>query len=263
MPTTQKLLDEKTLEISQRGLNSYPVDSQEDLLRQDGIALLLNAMVERPIIKLPHADICVRLDPRISAQMTYYLAVGDYEQNDLALISEYVKAGDRVMEFGGGIGVTGVMAARVSKMPVTVVEPNPVLQPLIVDTFAQNQVQLQLIECCAVEDDFAADQVDFHLAPGYWWSSLVPMEDGHKISVPAARFSDLVNEHAPTVLIIDIEGAEKSILPARIAPSVRLILIEIHTPSIGTKATADINAKLTSQGFALRNIGANSWLFER
>lgn len=259
----KRVINQKRDMVAKRGLMSYPSDNEHDLIRQEGIALLMQAMVEPPIIKLPHVDVRVRLRPEVGAQMAYYLAIGDYEQNDLDLIAQYVQAGDRVMELGGGIGITGVMLAKVSQMPVTIVEPNPALHGLIKDTFLINAAEVELVDACAVGDAHAGGTVDFHLSPSYWWSSLVKGNEASTIVVRALRFSELLAQHRPSMLVIDVEGAEADILPSEFPYHVRRMLIEIHTPSIGAEATGWIASHLARQGFALKNIGAHSWFFER
>lgn len=259
----EQIQQEKRTEIIKRGLQSYPSDSQSDLARQQGIALLLSTFVEPPVIKLPLVDIKVRLRPQIGPQMAYYMACGDYEQNDLNLIAQYVRKGDRVLECGGGIGITGVMLAKCSSNPVTIIEPNSVLHPFIADTFVLNGETVNLIDACVVSDSHSSDKADFHVSDSYWWSSLIPSSGFSRIQTKALRISELIFQHEPSMLVIDVEGSEVDLLPATIPSCVRRILIELHTPSIGTEATAKIVSTLAQDGFSLKNMAAHSWFFER
>ena len=54
--------------------------------------------------------------------MLYYFLVGDYEESDLELIRKHVQPGDKVLELGGGVGLTGALVGQVSGLPVTICE---------------------------------------------------------------------------------------------------------------------------------------------
>lgn len=266
-PLVETLLDQTQDTVRSRSLMSYPKDSPEDLYRIQGIALLLRGLSESATLHLPRADVKVHLSSILDPKMAYYLSIGDYEQNDLDLIYQYIKPGDRVMEIGGGIGVTGSLIGKLSGNPVVVVEPNPSLWPMIEDTFALNHCKVQVIKSCAVSDDFPEDIVSFYVSPSYWWSSMNPSEANKKeavhIQAKATKISALLETHKPNFLVIDIEGGEKSLFIDPLPDFVRGVLIEIHTPDLGTLETGRIASLFTRQGFALKNIASNSWLFER
>ncbi|TKA89684.1 FkbM family methyltransferase [Halopseudomonas bauzanensis] len=83
------------------------------------------------------------------------------------------------------------------------------------------------------------------------------------MQTPIIRISDLLEHVNPTVLILDIEGAEVDLLPDRLPAGLRLIMVELHTPDIGDEATASVVNTIMSQGFTLKHLRAQTWAFER
>lgn len=257
------LVDIKVNEASSRGLMSFPSKSPADLMRIEGIEALLACATEAIGLKLPKARLLVRFDPRLPAELLYYLVLADYEQSDLELAQQYVSAGERVMELGAGIGVTGCALARASGLAPILVEPNPILWEHIERNFLANGLDFQLLKGAAVPTSYAHSTVDFHVAGNYWWSSLKHGDSISQIKVPALPLSKLLQDHRPHVLAIDIEGAENSLLDETLPNSVRKVLIEIHTPALGPSIACSVVAWLEASGFRLVDLRANTWVFKR
>lgn len=257
------LVHAKLGEVSSRGLMSFPVSSHADVNRIEGIEALLACTTEPISVRLPKAGLLVRFDPRLPAELLYYLVTADYEQSDLDIAHEYVLPGERVMELGAGIGVTGCALGRASGRPPVLVEPNPVLWEHIERNFAANRLAMSLIKAAAVPSTCGRTSVDFHVAENYWWSSLKHGTSTRQIEVPALQLSRLLLEHRPDVLAIDIEGAEDSFLEETIPTFVRKVLIEIHTPSLGTRSTCAVVGWLQANAFRLVDLRAHTWVFER
>src|SRR5690606_39782295 len=95
----------------------------------------------------------------VSDCMAYYDAMGDYEEADLELIEKLVMPGDRVLECGGGAGITGSLAAMHSGNPVTIVEPNEVMHDIIRQNVRLNGQECQLIAAAVVADDFSGEML--------------------------------------------------------------------------------------------------------
>jgi len=257
------LVDVKLSEASSRGLMSFPSKSQADLIRIEGIEALLACATEAICIRLPKARLLVCFDPRLPAELLYYLVLADYEQSDLDLAQQYVAVGERVMELGAGIGVTGCALARASGLPPILVEPNPILWEHIERNFQANGLDVRLVKGAVVPTTYAHSTVDFHVAGNYWWSSLKHGDSTRQIEVPALPLSRLLNEHQPNVLAIDVEGAEGLFLNEALPESVRKVLIEIHTPAIGTSIACAVVAWLEANAFRLIDLRAHTWVFKR
>jgi FkbM family methyltransferase len=257
------LVHAKLREVSARGLMSFPSPSPADLQRIEGVQALLACATEPICIRLPRARLQVRFDPRLPAELLYYLAVADYEQSDLDLAQVHVAPGDRVMELGAGIGVTGCALGRASGLPPVLVEPNPALWEHIEGNFSANGLQVQLVKAAAVPSGHGRASVAFHVAENYWWSSLKPGADRRLIEVPAVPLASLLAQYQPDVLAIDVEGAEDTWLGEALPAHVRKVLIEIHTPSLGASTTCAVVAWLQAAGFRLVDLRAHTWVFQR
>ncbi len=250
--------------IRSRGLNAWPEDGENDLTHIRAIHVALQALSDTLVMTHPIYDLRLSVRADFNPRMAYYFALGDYEQADLQLISEYVVAGDRVMECGGGAGITGSFAGIQSGNPVTVVEPNDRLYEQIRRTFEANGQEVEIIEAAVVPDDFGRDELTFGIHDEYWWSSaLAPERGDHVLQKKAIGLAVLLENLYPTVLILDIEGGEVGLFPTALPECLRAIMIEIHTPDIGDMATAEIVNHITSLGFLVKRILAQTWLFTR
>lgn len=95
------------------------------------------------------------------------------------------------------------------------------------------------------------------------WSSLEHRDAARTITVEQVPLADLLQAHAPQVLAVDIEGHERQLVGTPLPSCLRCVLMEIHTPDIGTAETARVVAWLTAEGFVMRDVRAYTWAFER
>lgn len=248
-------------EIDARGLMSYPSDTSDDLLRMDGIRRLMDCIVGAVDIRLPGRDIVVPWDAGLPAQLAYYIAIGDYEHHDIEFAADYIRQGDLVMELGGGVGITGSAIGKASGMPVVIVEPNPDLHDRIARTFRANGLEVILVRAAATGG--SGGTTSLALSDNYWWSSVEERADALTVEVECIPLADLLAQHRSTVLVIDIEGHERTLVGTSLPDHVRCVLIEIHTPDLGTAETARIVSWLQDEGFRMKDVKANSWAFER
>lgn len=256
------LRNAKRSEIDTRGLMSYPKDDADDLMRIDGIERLLAASSGTLELTLPGRDIVVPWDSTLPARLAYYLVIGDYEHHDIEMALEYTRPGDVVMELGGGVGITGSAFGRASGTPVVIVEPNPNLHAPITRTFQANGLDVILVAAAATGGSSGNARLTF--GENYWWSSIESRaEDSASVEVATIGLDALIERYAPTVLSIDIEGHERSLVGTPLPDSLRLVLIEIHTPEIGSAETARLVTWLTSQGYEMIDVRSNSWAFQR
>ncbi len=265
MPTPrleQDVIENRRKWVSARGLNQWPQQPPGDRAQIHRYQKWLDALPGQALLKHPFYPLVLPVAAGFSSRMAYYFAIGDYEQADLQLIDETIESTDLVMECGAGAGVTGSFAAMRSGRPVVVVEPNEAMYRQIRATFAANDQRLVLVDAAVVPDSFVADHLELGIYDEYWWSSaLTPAAADHRVSVRAKGISSLLAEYQPTVLILDIEGGECGLFPADIPTSLRMIMIEIHTPDIGELATVELVNRIQEQGFKLRRLLAQTWLF--
>lgn len=127
----RRFLDERRAAVHARGLMAYPKEGADEGREITAFARLWDVLDAPVVIRHPHVDLRLELHPILGPRLAYLIAIGDYELTDLELIEAYVKPGDRVLELGGGAGVTAALAAKVSGLPLVVAEADERLFPVI------------------------------------------------------------------------------------------------------------------------------------
>lgn len=162
------------------------------------------------------------------------LKSGRYEHSEAAALERHLQPGDRVLDLGAGAGYLSCLAARiVGGENVTAVEANrDMIAAIRANLDANGAAATRLIEGAIVPESHAGDTVRFRRNAAFWAAALA--EDGAgsggRISeVTALRLGPLLAEHRPSVVIMDIEGAEARLADMKWPGHVRLLVMEIHT----------------------------------
>ncbi|KAB7615279.1 FkbM family methyltransferase [Amylibacter sp. SFDW26] len=159
------------------------------------------------------------------------LSSGQYENAERAAIERHVRAGDRVLDLGGGIGCTGVVAGRiVGGDNLMIVEANDDLMDDISDNLAANGIKgAQLIQAAVVAQK-STPNISFFKTKGFWAGSLLSGNAAKtkRIEVSAYAFSDALKMFKPTVVVCDTEGLETELFKRNLPSYVRLIIMELH-----------------------------------
>jgi FkbM family methyltransferase len=191
-------------------------------------------------------------DPSISDQMKRRIYLGDYEKEEREIMEHTLCAGDRVLEFGSGIGYLATYCAlRLGEDSVMTVEGNPEMEGVIRRNFALNGVSPKLKMGLVGAH---SGKAELHFEENFWSNSVLPTTKTVRSQiVPMFAALSLIQEHHPTVLICDIEGGEQAVLPELPLHQlgVRDIIIELHPKRLGAPACSDIVAHIISQGFVV------------
>jgi len=129
-----------------------------------------------------------------------------------------------------------------------------------------NGGSVDFIEGC-VGASTTSGTVPFFVADEPWFSTLFeesqPDAPKRKIEVPAVDFSTILFEKKPSVLFVDIEGAERHLFDAPLPSRPRLIMIEIHHPLLGSIEATRVVSKIVDHGY--RGVDLHGWtyVFER
>lgn len=175
---------------------------------------------------------------------------GNYERAEMTALQATLEPSDVVMEFGTGMGFLSAFAARVvGSERVTTYEANPEMAPVIERTFAMNSVrprsQIALVATTAGE-------APFHVNERFYESSAVGRHDSSRTrTVTTVSVHEEMRSVAPTYLIMDVEGAERELIPVMDLSGVRKLLIEVHPDLIGEPAVEHIRRTLTARKFEL------------
>jgi FkbM family methyltransferase len=188
--------------------------------------------------------------PLISDKIRRRIYQGAYERWELQLVGRYIEPSDRVLELGAGLGaVSALCARRIGSDRVVCVEGNPALERIIRANHAANGVSPCLrIGLVARESGEGVLYVDEHVT-----GSSTTRREGSRdgLRVPALGLSDLLAEHQPTFLIVDVEGQESRLFDDTDLPGVEKICIELHPHIVGNRAAWHTLARLAELGFEM------------
>ena len=190
----------------------------------------------------------IRVGRHMSRRVEQALSKGSYEQEELRLIGAVLSPEDIVREVGAGLGLVSTYCAqRIGSARVFAAEADPDLESCIRDTYRLNQVEPTL-EMCAVGPRPGRVTLyrDKHLVS----SSVVRRRAGARpVEVSGKALNYLVKKVEPTLLVIDAEGAERTLFDDAELPTVTRVVLELHDRVIGTDGTDQVRAQLKALGF--------------
>ncbi|RXV60754.1 FkbM family methyltransferase [Roseovarius sp. A46] len=168
------------------------------------------------------------LNDRIAAK----LASGGYEGHEARAALMRLRAGQRVLELGSGIGYIACLCARVAGAEnVTTVEANPDLLPVIAGNLARNGFDAVTVLHGAVGGmDGGAAPLAFDAARSFWAGHIADEASAAErvVEVPHLGLRDLMAQVRPGLVIMDIEGAEAHLFDAPWPAHVRSVMMELH-----------------------------------
>lgn len=198
----------------------------------------------------------------LSLTMRQTLYRKDYEQHELRILQQVLRAGDRVMELGSGMGLLSIVCAKkLGDANVATFEGNPEMEPIIRANYDVNGVNPSLTMAMVGP---AAGQAKFHIRPNFWASSSHDgrAEGSRTVIVPVRALDDELARFRPNFLIVDIEGGEKDLFDLTELSGVRKLLIEVHPDLITAQGVTKVLVRLASIGFAVqRDISTERELF--
>lgn len=206
--------------------------------------------------------IAMRIDPRMSEFNIRKLALGRHTDHERRLLARALAASDRVLELGGGIGMVAIECARrIGSDRVTSFEANPELEPLIRENYALNDVAPDLrMAMVGPEPGSRA----FHVSEKFSQSSVYDVGPATRtVPVPVHAMAEVMAEIRPTVLVVDIQGAERELFGYTDLTGVRLILVEQHPHIVGVAGMLAIRRRLRAAGFAEVDRSGNSYVYRR
>jgi len=197
-------------------------------------------------IKVPLDEIIIT--PPIAAA----LCAHRYEAEEAAQIPAIVIPGDIVLEIGAGIGfISSLVARQPGVSQIFAVEANPSLLPYMAKLHAANGVT-SVRPVNAVLANSGADTALFYQRRDFWMGSLSEGPEPYEsvISVPVIDFNNFLSTHKVSLIICDIEGAERWIFADVELHSVDRIYLELHDHITGLAGIAALFSHLGARGFA-------------
>ena len=173
-----------------------------------------------------------------------------YEGGECATLRDILIAGDRVLEFGAGVGLISTVAAQVPGIEsVTAVEANPELIPLIEETHRLNGVtNVNLLNGVIVPGN--QKRSPFFLRADFWASSMEPDSRPYKKKkhLPCYNIQKLIEQTNPTVIVCDIEGGELGLFDQADLSGVRAVILEMHPKVYGQDNVEAITRVIGAKG---------------
>lgn len=200
----------------------------------------------RPIVSIE--GVRIRVGRHMSRRVEQAISKGGYERDELRLIGMVLSPSDVVLEIGAGLGVVSAYCAkRLGSSRVFAFEANPDLEPRIRETYALNGVEPTL-EMCAIRA--TAGRVTLYRTKHVFSSSIVKRSaEAIPIEVPGKALSYVVEKFRPTLLIVDVEGAEDELFDRAQLPGVTKIMLELHERVVGEAKARRVRGALTALGF--------------
>ena len=128
------------------------------------------------------------------------------------------------------------------------VEADPQVAAFARRNHALNGVAVDLREGLAARE---AGSVTFHRQAGFWGNSTTWLpESTETLTLPALSLGALLAEIRPTVLVMDVEGAETTLFQGLDLTGVRAISLEVHRRLTGLAGIRDLFVTLGQAGFA-------------
>jgi FkbM family methyltransferase len=201
------------------------------------------------------ADGCTFSIPKDQTSRAYRSCFldGSYEAEERALIGEFVRPLDTVLELGACLGIVSCVTNKIlrEKTRHVVVEGNPFCIPTLHRNRELNSCGF-LVENCAAANE---PEATFYLHPVYIVGGTTQRESSRPVRIPAYSLPELYNRHGPfTTLIVDIEGAELNIFSAatEILARVRLIIVELHPWAIGESGVQQCRDLFSAAGLRFK-----------
>ena len=196
--------------------------------------------------------------PAISRTVIDKVLQGRYEFTEAAIASDLVRRGDRVVEFGGGMGFLAIYIARLvgPTGTVTTYEPDPQVVEIARLNIKRNHCQNVDLIHAAVTDSPTESQVYLSSEADFWNRAVATEIDNTTIPsetlqpVPAVNIAKVLADLQPTVLVIDVEGLEHDLLTSGPLPTtIRAIVLEMHDERLTSAQWQATLGSLEGQGF--------------
>lgn len=166
------------------------------------------------------------------------------ESAEIALVRRYLRPGARVLEGGSGRGGVSRHIAKTANALV-MVDPFGTEEPFV----PTNNLPIQIVSLTGALATKAGD-VAF-IENEEWWNSITldkTPQWGKPVSkrnVPGLSISRLIFDHKIDTVVLDVEGAEWTLIPAVMCcPKVRTLIVELHPyyapPGVRQKVIAKI-----------------------
>lgn len=193
----------------------------------------------------------------LGKQMIKNLEDERYERREVNLSLQEIEETDTIVEMGAGAGIVGAIVTKNCKPKKTVsYEANHTLIEHIRRLYKHNKIdrKIKVKNQIVLAEPNPPKTVDFFIRGNFLGSGMT-ITKGHenatKVSVPVVDWESVKKEVSPTVLLMDIEGAELDFFRNADLSGIRLIIVELHRHIYHRPGMREIREQcLVNQGFA-------------
>ena len=187
---------------------------------------------------------------------------GNYEFGERALARMALKPTDRVLEIGAGVGVVSLVCSSIcGEKSVLSYEINPLAVQGLRANFKLNHMNPNIRQRAIAAEK---GQHSFYFNKNIFSSSLLARNNTREELVECDALGDVLAEFQPNVLVMDVEGAEETLLPLIKQSPIKSIIVEMHPHIIGQEAVNHLIEGLGAAHFVLfASDGANVYWFGR
>jgi FkbM family methyltransferase len=195
----------------------------------------------------------------ISQDMRDVISRELYETAEKKLCQEFIHSEDKILEIGSAIGFISLFCRKsLNVSSIYCVEPNPTTQSILERNYELNGFTVNLIKGCLNKCD---GEVSMNVNTAFWIDSISNDHDSEftsseKIRVKAYSIESILKiiNFDPSILIIDVEGAELVLEPSDIPDCVRLVIMEIHPIQCGWTHSFNHLARFINHGFTVMKV---------
>jgi len=192
-------------------------------------------------------------DAMMTDRIKAKLASGGYEAHEARAALMRLRAGQRVLELGAGLGYIATLCSGITGPEnVVTVEANPHMLPVIRANLARNDAAAVTLLHGAVtgQADEDADTIGFQTGSAFWGAHIATADTRPDavVDVPRLVLGDLLARYRPHVVIMDIEGAEEHLFDAPWPAHVRSVMMELHPSRYSDKVIKRIVDCLSASG---------------
>lgn len=188
----------------------------------------------------------------ISPRVRESIEAGRYESKEANQVEKLLKAGDRVLEIGSGLGFISTIAAR-SPLTEDVLcyEADPRLIGFIKSVHELNGVSKVTVRNAALTTNLSEQALTFYVRKDFWGSSFSKDAGEYQSTaiIPTQSFNEIVQQFRPTFIICDIEGAELDLFFNSSLFGVTRVLMEIHSKVLGRTGVKRLFDAMSARDF--------------
>lgn len=261
MPDFVRALLRSTRPLRTALLRVAPALSRTDAARRR-VASLLSPPADAPgadFVPFGTSGIEIAVtSPPVPPGVARNLRDGTYEGPEARSAPRLLVRRDVVVELGAGIGLISSVVMKSGKAKaIHCFEADARMIPLIHATHRRNGITRSKVYHAAVtadRDSLRRGEIALNLHGNFLGNSVTRAHARkivESVTVPTCSLRDILRALRPTVLLVDIEGAEAGLFRNAPLGSVRHIAVELHPRALGGhEGVRRLFADLHEQGFA-------------